>query len=148
MFLHRDEQTDRQADKDRIKYDKWMYRQTEKDRRLCGWVSGRSTDGRTERRKDRRMDGQTDINRHKDRNKDRGSIRQMDRQEYVCKTGGLMDEWTNRQSDGQMVKLTELLTEILAYLHRHRQIKREIENGRRRVKGMKELKALADRRTD
>ncbi len=48
-----------------------------------------------------------------------------------------MDEWTNKQSDGHMVKLTELLTKILAYLHRHRQIKREIDNGRRRVKGMK-----------
>ncbi len=40
------------------------------------------------------------------------------------KTGELMDEWTNRQSDGHMVKLTELLTEILTYLHSHRQIKR------------------------
>jgi hypothetical protein len=60
---------------------------------------------------------------------------------YV-QTGGLMDEWTNRQSDGQLVKLTELLTEILTYLHRHRQIKREIDNGRRRVKGMKREKEL------
>ncbi len=64
MFLHRDEQTDRQADKDSLKMTgRCMDRQTEKDRRLCGWVSGRSTDGRTDGKTEGQKDGQTD--RHK-----------------------------------------------------------------------------------